>query len=71
MNCEWISVWDRLPEELETVIVFLRVNGKLRSFDLDFRYKGQWHNSSENDMVTVTHWMKMPEPPEELEEKKE
>ena len=59
---EWISVDDRLPPSTGTVIVC--------AIDLVFPgsydgYSDTWHTDDGWRLPNVTHWMPMPEPPEE------
>ena len=61
---EWISVKDRLPDEGEAVLVFSSYWCS-NSFVATL-IRGEWKASSilsRPDLVT--HWMPLPEPPEE------
>jgi phosphoribulokinase len=64
MNTEWISVKDRLPEPMQTVLVFEahKQRGRIREtrISVDFRDSVGWYQLG----VTVTHWMPLPDPPE-------
>lgn len=57
----WISVEDRLPEYYVPVIV-CRKNGKVEQGSKNV---GDWWNVYGTRTKNVTHWMPMPEPPEE------
>lgn len=60
----WISVDERLPDEFENVIV---ANKRGKQFDID----KAWWNGSHFDRCAkglyhnVTHWMPLPQPPQE------
>lgn len=64
---EWISVKDRLPKPGERILLSSKkfvgegwINGTLNKF---FRYDGiEW---SKIFIENITHWMPLPEPPEE------
>jgi hypothetical protein len=62
MEGQWVSVTERLPDELQTVLVFegLRARGAIRETRLwcDFVVNGRWHGPG-----VITHWMPLPEPP--------
>lgn len=67
---EWISVNDRLPENISTVIVAVKEMEYPTTAwysDLD----NAWYLTEKdffrlkNNEFTVTHWMPLPEPPEE------
>ncbi len=58
---QWISVKDRLPEDLGVVMI---------TFDTVVsvgRYSGEWHCLvfPELPIESVTHWMPLPKPPKE------
>lgn len=66
---KWISVNERLPEEVEKigneVLVCLiekeRVYGRIK---IGVFYKGKFHRDfSKGFIMKVTHWMPLPEPP--------
>jgi len=75
---KWISVKDRLPEDGQQVIIFIFVeNGAVSERGTSSDYKdmkiahhqpsNRWY-SYDNGMVSshaVTHWMPLPEPPEQ------
>lgn len=66
--CGWISVKDRMPEN-ETIVVAL-VQYEVGWYHmLAWHDKRGWHSSAEefqeSDGVYVTHWMPLPEPPQE------
>lgn len=56
---DWISVKDKLPENEKLVLV----SYKKRSMDV------VWYNHNQKmwmkNFATVTHWMPLPEPPNE------
>lgn len=79
---EWISVEDRLPDENIFVLVsYLSYDDEYPCNDIAVIQNGQWHwhkgelyYDSETDecytelvRVKITHWMPLPEPPEEKE----
>ena len=64
---KWISGEERLPEELEDVLVS---TGKKHVFCAYRSYSGRWFTGDiELEEIevgdTVTHWMPLPEPPKE------
>lgn len=64
---EWISVKDRLPEDHVAVLVFDSVCRNIykawMSHDL-----GEWFSEEYlPDFLNITHWMPLPEPPEDTE----
>ena len=70
----WISVADKLPNDNKPVYVWLGRGSELRS-EIPFVGKydpfrsGAWWiwglDSDHRDNIKVTHWMPLPEPPEE------
>lgn len=73
---EWISVKDRLPGRYETVLIAIStVNGygdpaKLVTIGGYDHSEKRWEQYTSTDRQlcqgeTVTHWMPLPEPPEE------
>ena len=65
----WISVKDRLPkDETEVIIIVQHKIGWYRAFAWHDEYG--WHSSAEEfgdgESDFVTHWMPLPEPPEEV-----
>lgn len=73
-NGGWISVKDRLPEESKNVLVYCK-GGYMSSVSFSHMWKAFNHFDSQGDptegdnhcFLDVTHWMPMPEPPEEEE----
>ena len=62
---EWISVDDRLPEESGYYLVFADIG---RNEVLSYSKKYQAFNTfddsySESNVIPVTHWMPLPNPP--------
>lgn len=63
---KWISVKDRLPEPLDSVIFYAPKQSKDCSMDIGegFIDSGEWCSVREDiDLKKVTHWMPLPEPP--------
>jgi len=57
----WISVKDRLPEERETVLVFIQELAEDKeniAMDVSYVWSGKFHS-----LPPITHWMPLPEPP--------
>ena len=63
----WIPVSERLPKYGERVLVFGGVTMYVAYYDKN-RYGGEsWHKlNSKSHYCNPTHWMPLPEPPEEL-----
>ena len=62
---EWISVKDRLPENDQWVLCFMKDKsfGTFRVFQWNY-IDWQWNDGNEwFDEKDVTHWMPLPEPP--------
>ena len=72
---EWVSVKDRLPDEAGYFLVF--ANDIINSWQqvLEFyicpEYQSrEWHFLNGNDFpCIVTHWVPLPKPPKQLEDK--
>lgn len=60
----WISVNDRLPEKKGDYLIF-NTDGIVWPYWYDKEYK-EWYDSSGYLTENVTHWMPLPEPPEEV-----
>ena len=58
---KWISVKDRLPEDDDDVLI--RIYGKI--IGVGYRINGKWKSLSMVKTPVVTHWMPLPEMPEE------
>lgn len=58
---KWISVKDRLPEDDDDVLI--RIYGKI--IGVGYRINGKWKSLSMVKAPVVTHWMPLPEMPEE------
>ena len=80
---EWISVKDKLPNELDDVLIygpnivitkaFLLKNIIDRVVHREVFYKAGWmiSDSEEGNSIDsehVTHWMPLPEPPKDIKE---
>lgn len=67
MMPEWVSVKDRMPEEKTKVLVFGR--NEFGAYCVTCYYSGarKWlfHNKTTKDGETITHWMNLPNPPED------
>jgi len=57
----WNSIDDTLPKVAEDVIVF---SDDKFQIDIGFLMNGKWF-SDRGELHTVTHWMPLPNPPEE------
>ena len=57
----WRKVEDELPEDGETVLTYK--NGIVEVQEFDNRRQGWIRNGWFWSMVTVSHWMPLPEPP--------
>lgn len=70
---EWISVKDRLPDELTPVLVFTEADTE-QNIGMGFLESGKWIDgySGRGIMMMqqdlVTHWMPLPKPPKEAQE---
>lgn len=72
---EWISVKERLPEPLKRVLVAMGPNESFEIGTTTIMFLGRdggWYPTAEavpmtesDERISVTHWMPMPEPPEE------
>lgn len=63
---EWISVKDGLPKTFKTVLVYSKTNG-VRSDYLRYVVNNVFYFNGTPDLLDteVTHWMPLPEPPEQ------
>jgi hypothetical protein len=62
---KWISVKDRLPEVLESVLILYAPTNEARN---DYRMEcWNWPENPVYETQFVTHWMPLPEPPKEEE----
>lgn len=61
LRSQWISVKDKLPQKFEPVIV-CREEGKVEQ---GYKDVGDWWKVYGTRTKRVTHWMPLPEPPEE------
>lgn len=64
---EWISVWDRLPEDQRDVLT-VNGHGNIRMMGFWSKRGEQlmWlHNGRFKHYNDITHWMPLPEPPKE------
>ena len=62
---EWISVEDRLPEKNKDVLVFERYEGISRGWISNLSLSIVWVVYGVDDVCHVTHWMPLPNPPQE------
>ena len=65
---EWISVKDILPDNEQDVLAYLNDGEETRIAPCNFA-NGVWFDRTMNCVVVlshVTHWMSLPEPPEEV-----
>jgi hypothetical protein len=67
-NEKWISIENDLPDEYPyDVLVFGKSECGECFYDVAF-YDGAWHCGYWDDEIdNITHWMPLPEPPEEEE----
>lgn len=72
---EWISVKDRLPEDLEHVLVFVKKSYVINSKYLPANHQnvgvfddGTWWDASIVKLINgeVTHWQPLPESPKAI-----
>ena len=66
---KWIPVTDRLPEDGSDVLAYLKYADNSRIAAANY-YKGTWQDCIMGRLYLteegfVTHWMPLPEPPEE------
>lgn len=59
---EWISIKDRLPEN-DALVLVCQQDVKDAATFIAFFINGRW--AILNNEFTVTHWMPLPEPPNE------
>ena len=60
----WISIKERLPKDFDQALVY---DGD-KHYPIGICHKGEsgiWHSDMAYGMGTITHWMPLPEPPEE------
>ena len=62
----WVPVTERLPEVGRKVLISWTANGEI-CFDTAFRLIDGWSATHWELSADVTHWMPLPEPPEEVE----
>ena len=64
---EWISVKDRLPKNDSGTVFVYGPWGIAECFALARWYNGEWNElDSGYTLHDVSHWMPLPEPPEEI-----
>ena len=63
---EWIRVEDRLPEGFVRVIVCVRGEVRCAIWDKTRFNEDEYYNGSIQPKA-VTHWMPLPEPPDEAD----
>lgn len=64
---KWIRTKNRLPEVFVSVLVYMPMDNILpQVYEGYLRPDGKWYAASfERESDEITHWMPMPEPPEE------
>lgn len=62
---KWTSVKDRLPDTDDIVLVVTKTKHGVRNINRAYHNAGFWHGSG--SMANVTHWMPLPELPEDEE----
>ena len=64
---KWISVKERLPENREDVLLCRKWWNEIRNPQMGWYndVSGCWFDLSNREIHNVTHWMPLPEPPEE------
>lgn len=70
MKSDWISTKKRLPPDNERVLTASKQNtgdGYFWYVKTDFRKNGKWVVAFDEPIEIVTHWMPLPELPEEDE----
>lgn len=66
---EWISVEDRMPEKDGYYLVVIDDTGiSIEEFSKEkLAWLGfDWENAEVFELIGITHWMPLPEPPEEV-----
>ena len=61
---EWISVKDRMPDNDQDVLVYVRLKGRDPVITNSF-FMENIHRWSGLHRLNVTHWMPLPEPPKD------
>lgn len=61
----WVPVEKQLPDEDVKVLVCCKTKKGVRSVNMAYLLNGFWHG--QGSMAGVTHWMPLPEMPEEVE----
>jgi len=62
----WIKSKDKLPDNVDDVLIHYCPNGWLSQSMIGFRENNKWFNDEGieiNDQEQVTHWMPIPKPP--------
>ena len=62
---KWINVGEQLPAENEMVLVCCKSKAGFRNINRAYYMNGFWHGSG--SMAGVTHWMPLPDLPDEEE----
>lgn len=57
---EWISVKERMPENLTAVLVWL-LDAEVCA--IAYTYSGVFHLDTKRTRQKITHWMPLPKPP--------
>lgn len=63
---KWISVYERLPETFEPVLVARPTLGGQLKVEQGYRDVGPWWRVYGTRTKAVTHWMPLPQPPKEV-----
>lgn len=64
-NEKWVSVDDRLPEVYKSVLAYRPQKEEIIICCLD--HEGNWTiDDFLNSIVTVTHWLPLPSPPQQI-----
>ena len=63
---DWISVKDRLPEKTGSYLVFRNIGYGKQFFSIGIRLFYEQAPEAFTMDKSVTHWMPLPDPPEEV-----
>lgn len=66
---EWINVKEQLPKNKERVLAYAIKDEDFSDLDCHYfeadHYDGMWFENVDLCRIHVTHWMPLPEPPED------